>query len=222
MDRRLTSSLFRLAAAVRAAARTDNGVLVLAPERQIRQAKRVPVPHHWVALLREGCAEEAAAVREAVCSAEGIGRRCPWWVVVAGGGVCAAEAWRLRAPSRSALADMTGPLTAARGATAGAKESDDEVRASILLGRSQCFIWASRTLVAVNSWAGGERAGAQAGFRRSDLKKRCRSLGEGGAEGFVSVSSHIHISIFYPLRCETDDFCLVSGDGAWRTDGIQS
>mmetsp|Transcript_33529 Transcript_33529/g.107007 ORF Transcript_33529/g.107007 Transcript_33529/m.107007 type:complete len:389 (-) Transcript_33529:59-1225(-) len=32
----------------------DNGVLVLAPERQIRQAKRVPVPHHWVALLREG------------------------------------------------------------------------------------------------------------------------------------------------------------------------
>ena len=162
MDRRLTSSLFRLAAAVRAAARTDNGVLVLAPERQIRQAKRVPVPHHWVALLREGCAEEAAAVREAACSAEGIGRRCPWWVVVAGGGVCAAEAWRLRAPSRSALADMTGPLTAARGATAGAKESDDEVRASILLGRSQCF-HLGFTHACSCEFVGGRREGGSAG-----------------------------------------------------------
>ena len=104
-----------------------------------------------------------------MCSDEGIGRRCPWWVVVAGGGVCAAEAWRLRAPSRSALADMTGPLTAARGATAGAKESDDEVRASILLGDLSGSLWLHAPLSAVNWWAGGEGAGAQAGVRRSDL-----------------------------------------------------
>jgi len=36
-------------------ARTDDGLLLLAPERGVGEAERVPEANNWVALFRKGC-----------------------------------------------------------------------------------------------------------------------------------------------------------------------